>query len=281
MFIYLNGRFIDQSEATISIMDHGYLYGLGLFETFRIYNGHPFLLDDHFQRMQHGLDELGIDYSISRGEATEILNQLLRLNEYEDAYVRWNVSAGSKELGLYTGIYEQPTVSVLMKPLPSIVTDKEIVVLNRARNTPEGDRRLKSHHYLNNVLAKRELGNSPNMEGIFLTKEGWVAEGIVSNVFWIKDGVVYTPSIETGILDGVTRKYVRSILQQKHIPLVEGLFAVTSLLEADEVFLTNSIQEVVRVESCAGTAYAKESTIINMLKESFEMETTKRWSIEI
>ena len=279
MFIYLNGEYVEEAEAKISIMDHGYLYGLGLFETFRIYNGHPFLLDDHFQRMAEGLEELGIDWSITRSDAMDILTELLTRNGIKDAYVRWNVSAGAMGLGLYTGRYTDPTVAVLIKPLPSSVQDKEIVILNRRRNTPEGDKRLKSHHYLNNVLAKRELGSTPLLEGIFLTKEGWVAEGVVSNLFWIKDHKVYTPALETGILDGVTRRYVMSLLKDQQIPLIEGLFDQSELLDADEVFLTNSIQEVVRVESCGRTAYAKESNLLKGLKESFEIETTQRWSI--
>ncbi|TSB45024.1 aminodeoxychorismate lyase [Alkalicoccobacillus porphyridii] len=279
MYIYLNGEFVEQTNAKIPIMDHGYLYGLGLFETFRIYNGHPFLLDDHFQRMEEGLKEVGIKWSISRKEALRILQRLLELNQLEDAYVRWNVSAGSEQLGLYTGYYEQPTVSVFMKPLPKQIKDKSIVILNQRRNTPEGTKRLKSHHYLNNALAKREIGDAPHKEGIFLTEAGWVAEGIVSNVFWVKSNKVYTPAVETGILDGVTRRYVLAHLKKTGIPVEEGYFTQEALLQADEAFLTNSIQESVRVESCMEQSYARESTIITELKEAFKRDTNRRWSI--
>lgn len=109
--------------------------------------------------------------------------------------------------------------------------------------------RLKSHHYLNNVLAKREVGSDLNKEGIFLTQEGFLAEGIVSNLFFVKDDCVYTPSLETGILNGITRQFIFTLLQKKNIEVVEGLFTVEQLLEGDEAFVTNSIQEIVPLRS--------------------------------
>ncbi|MEK4563188.1 aminodeoxychorismate lyase [Alkalihalobacillus sp. FSL R5-0424] len=278
MFVYLNGKYVDESTATVSLFDHGFLYGLGLFETFRLYNGHPFLLDDHFQRMGQGLEQIGIDWTISKDQATDILQELARLNKIEDAYVRWNVSAGDEGLGLHTGRYLEPTVAVMMKPLPPLGRSKAISVLKLRRNTPEGEYRLKSHHYLNNVLAKRELGPVANTEGIFLTQEGWVAEGVTSNIFWIKGDTVYTPSLDTGILDGITRQYVMALLIRQGVQLIEGLYPQAALLEADAVFLTNSIQELVKVESCDEKQY-KDHPLLNSLQQMYKRESTWRWSI--
>ncbi|MFK3939503.1 aminodeoxychorismate lyase [Alkalihalobacillus sp. NPDC078783] len=278
MFVYLNGKYVDESMATVSLFDHGFLYGLGLFETFRLYNGHPFLLDDHFQRMGDGLEQIGIDWTIPKDRAIEILQELARINKIEDAYVRWNVSAGDEGLGLYTGRYLEPTVAVMMKPLPSLDRSKAMTMLKLPRNTPEGDYRLKSHHYLNNVLAKKELGSMLNTEGIFLTQEGWIAEGITSNIFWVKGDTVYTPSLDTGILDGITRQYVKALLNKKGISLTEGLYPQEVLLKADAVFLTNSIQEIVKVESCDGTSF-KDHPILDTLQQMYKRESTWRWSI--
>ncbi|GAE28001.1 aminodeoxychorismate lyase [Halalkalibacter wakoensis JCM 9140] len=271
MFVYVNGQILKKEEARISAFDHGYMYGLGLFETFRVDDGHPFLLDDHFQRLQEGLRTMGISWAMNRDEIMEILTTLLEANGLKSAYVRWNVSAGPHDVGLYTGEYEEPTVIVYMKPLPSFQgITKTAKVLDIRRNTPEGQVRLKSHHYLNNVLAKRELGEDGTVEGIFLTESGFVAEGVVSNLFWVKDEVVYTPSVETGILNGVTRQFVLALLEKEGIKWEAGFFRPNDLSVADEVFITNSIQEVIPIRSFNETNFIGDKPITNKLKLAFD-----------
>ncbi|MBO8178352.1 MAG: aminodeoxychorismate lyase [Bacillus sp. (in: Bacteria)] len=252
MYIYMNGQVIPKEEAKISPFDHGFLYGLGVFETFRTYDGHPFLLDDHLDRLQKGLQQLQIELSIQRTDVAQMLKELYEKNGWKNAYCRLNVSAGNGEIGLQVSPYTCPNVILFQKPLPPIgaSSEKSIQFLQLRRNTPETNERLKSHHYLNNVAAKREIGEQASVEGVFLTEQGWVAEGIVSNVFWVKDDIVYTPAIETGILNGVTRQLVLRILRKAAIDVVEGLFTKEALLDADEIFLTNSIQEVVPVHRC-------------------------------
>ncbi|WP_332697286.1 aminodeoxychorismate lyase [Halalkalibacter lacteus] len=279
MFVYVNGQIVSKEKATISAFDHGYMYGLGLFETIRVDNGHPFLLDDHFQRLQNGLTSLGINWSMKREEIVEVIQALLQANELESAYVRWNVAAGSNDLGFYTGEYTNPTTIVFMKPLPSqIASEKDATILSIKRNTPEGEFRLKSHHYLNNVLAKRELGDASNVEGIFLTEAGFVAEGIVSNLFWVKDGVVFTPSVKTGILDGITRQLVLSLLEQKGIPYRIGFFRPDDVMSADEAFITNSIQEVVSLTSLNGQSYRGEHLVARELRRLIAFNRERLWS---
>ena len=208
MFIYVNGQIVTKEDARISPFDHGFMYGLGLFETFRVYDGHPFLLDDHLTRLHDGLNMLNISFFITRDEVMHILSRLLEANGYRDAYVRLNISAGVGDVGLQVDKYTAPTVIMYMKPVPTFAEEKVCQTLRIRRNTPEGYIRLKSHHYLNNILGKWEIGKDAHVEGIFLTQDGFVAEGIVSNIFWAKDGVVYTPSVQTGILNGVTRMFV-------------------------------------------------------------------------
>ena len=249
MYIYFNGEFVEQSVAKISAFDHGYLYGMGLFETLRTYNGHPFLLDDHLERLNVSLQALHIEQKWERKQALPIIKQLCDSNDLPNSSIRFNVSAGVGKIGLQTDPYNEPTVIVFQKELPTMNRriEKEGVILKQRRNTPEISFRVKSHHFLNNIAAKREIGNDPLKEGIFLTADGHVAEGIITNIFWLRDGVLYTPSLTTGILNGITRQFVLQLATELQIPVVEGLFKKHHLLEAEEIFLTNSVQEIVPI----------------------------------
>lgn len=248
MFLYLNGEYIHQNNAFISPFDHGYLYGIGAFETIRIYQGHPFLLDDHLKRLNESLKHLNISCSIERDFALNVIKKLLYLNDLQDAYLRINVSAGESDLGLTVQPYEKSTIIFFMKDIqiPENQT-KEAVFLKLRRNLPEGKYRIKSHHFLNNMLAKREIGLNPNMEGFFLTHDGYVAEGIVSNIFWVKENSVFTPSIETGILNGITRQFILKVLENIGLTYREGWYKPEELLMSKEVFVTNSLQEIVPI----------------------------------
>ncbi|MDD9272066.1 aminodeoxychorismate lyase [Paenibacillus sp. GCM10023248] len=255
MIISLNGKLMDEQHAVVSVYDHGFLYGLGLFETFRTYNGEPFLLPEHLNRLAEGCRELGIRYAPDPIHVHKLIGSLLEANELQDAYIRLSVSAGTDMLGLPAGDYEQPVEIAYIKPLPprDAKLDEEgkaLQLLKLPRNTPEGLYRFKSFHYMNNILAKRELRQyawAAGAEGLMMTEDGYVAEGIVSNLFFIKNGTLYTPSLETGILAGITRAHVMRIAQQQQIPVQDGLYRWEDLVEADEIFLVNSIQEIVGV----------------------------------
>ncbi|MDM5186542.1 aminodeoxychorismate lyase [Bacillus sp. DX4.1] len=281
MLIYVNGSFVEASEAKISPYDHGYLYGLGVFETFRIYKGHPFLLDDHYERLMAALSTLHIQWEMTRDDVLHILQELLVRNELDHAYIRFNVSAGAGEIGLQTEMYENPSVIVFIKSLPSpgVSVEKEGVILQQTRNTPEGAFRLKSHHYLNNILGKREIGNTTSKEGIFFTEAGYVAEGIVSNLFFVKDRVLYTPSLETGILNGIIRAFIIMAAGTLNIQIEEGFFTKEELLSADEVFVTNSIQEIVPLRCMEGVNFpGKDGEMTKRLMRIYEMHRESLWS---
>ncbi|ERN53552.1 aminodeoxychorismate lyase [Alkalihalophilus marmarensis] len=281
MMMYVDGELVSGEQAKVSVFDHGYMYGLGLFETFRVYNGHPFLLDDHFRRLQEGLHMLGIEWEMNRKDMSRVIDQLINANQYQDqdVYVRWNVSAGDKGLGLYTGQYTEPVTVVYTKSLPEQMgREKQGVILKTRRNTPETKVRLKSHHYLNNIMAKREIGSDPSVEGIFLTEDGYLAEGIVSNLFWVKNGIVYTPSIETGILNGITRQFVIKMLKDSGYIVNAGKYPKEELYEADEVFVTNSIQEVVSLTSIDRHTYDSKQTITRELQQRYKLYSKKLWS---
>lgn len=261
MKIVVNGNIRDESEAVVSVYDHGFLYGIGLFETFRTYGGRPFLLQPHLRRLARGCEELGIRYTPDEGETKELIARLLAANRLDDAYIRLSVSAGTDLLGLPSGDYEKPNAIVYVKPLPAkderaYADGKPIQLLQLRRNSPEGDIRLKSFHYMNNILAKREMRRyewAAGAEGVFLDANGRIAEGIVSNLFWVRDGVVHTPALDTGILPGITRDCVIGLAEKSGLTVREGLYEWPALLDADEAFLTNSIQEIVPVRCAFGT----------------------------
>jgi len=280
MYVYINGRIIEKEKAAISPFDHGFLYGLGVFETFRTYEGHPFLLDDHVERLNAGLKELKIEKEFSRQEVLEIINRLSEKNGWENSYIRFNVSAGNGEIGLQTESYLNPSIIVFQKPLsvPGPIGEKEGVILKLKRNTPETADRLKSHHYLNNIAAKREIGMDPNKEGIFLTEDGYIAEGIVSNLFWVKKGQLFTPAVGTGILNGITRQFIISLCSKLNIPVKEGYFTLNELLDAEEAFFTNSIQEIVKVKRIGNKDFLEENGLIKRLFKEYRKGTGRLWS---
>ncbi|MFP3393251.1 aminodeoxychorismate lyase [Brevibacillus sp. SIMBA_040] len=257
MHVYVNGTICPAQEATVSVLDHGFLYGIGLFETLRVYDRKLFLWDDHYARLSSGLLALQIRPAWSKEELEQVILRTVDANDLRDAYVRLSVTAGSEGVGLVSDGYEQPSLFVFAKPVAALADPpqpKKLQTLSLARQTAEGLTRFKSHNYLNNALAKQEIGAKQDVEGLFLTHDGYLAEGIVSNLFWIKDGSLFTPSLNTGILDGVTRQHVMMLAKQLSIPTVEGQFRREELPQADEIFVTNSVQEIVPVSEIDGQA---------------------------
>ncbi|GFZ99479.1 4-amino-4-deoxychorismate lyase [Paenibacillus marchantiophytorum] len=276
MIISVNGNLIDDKLAVVSVYDHGFLYGLGLFETFRTYGGKPFLLREHLDRLSAGCHELGIVFEPNLERLEGLIASLLQANELEDAYIRYSVSAGEEALGLPTEDYKQPTEIIYIKSLPARDEEtyqqgKALQLLKLPRNTPEGLYRFKSFHYMNNILAKRELQQyswAAGAEGLMLSEDGYVAEGVVSNIFFVKNGIGYTPSLDTGILPGITRAHVLGLAQQQQIPTQDGFYRWEDLVEADEVFLVNSIQAIVPVTTLytpSGQAYPVGSGLVGPL----------------
>lgn len=259
MKICVNGMIVEDREANVSVYDHGFLYGIGLFETFRTYGGQPFLLDRHGKRLEHGCRTLGINYRFCERTIREAVRELLTTNRLSDAYFRLSVSAGQAPLGLAYDDYEQPNWILYIKQLPPTLSDptdlansgKILRCLHIRRDVPEADIRLKSFQFINNALAAKELARyyqrTDPVEGLFLTSDGYVAEGTVSNVFFANQNQLFTPSLETGILPGITRSFVIELAKKCGFSVIEGLFTWEQLEDADEVFLTNSIQEIIPV----------------------------------
>lgn len=248
MDAWKDGQLYKASELMVSAYDHGFLYGLGFFETFRTYDGEVFLWDEHWLRLSQALGDYRIAMPYEKQAILEAVSLLTEANNGEDGYFRLNVTAGIHDIGLQPSDYEQPSVILYRKPLPPTTRGKEksAIWLKTVRNSPESSVRHKSHHFANNVQARFELDSLAMQEGIFVNVDGFVAEGITSNIFWVRDGKVYTPAVDTGILNGTTRKWV---LKNCTIETVEGFFTKSHVEAADEVFITNAVQELVPIKS--------------------------------
>ncbi|MGW8826628.1 aminotransferase class IV [Paenibacillus lautus] len=261
-YIGMNGGIVEAADAVIPVMDHGLLYGMGLFETFRTYQGKPFLLERHLNRLTDSCRELGIAHKADAEGISGWIAELMEANGLQDAYIRYTVTAGEGLLGLPTGDYAKPAEVLFAKELPAAnaalyETGRAMRLLSLPRNTPESSVRMKSLHYMNNILAKRELARYPEpsggpAEGLMLTSAGDVAEGIVSNVFFVKKGRLYTPDVGTGILPGITRAVVLELAADLGIEAEEGRYDWDVFTGADEIFTTGSVQEIVPVTTLIG-----------------------------
>jgi len=249
MQCWINGNYVAAEDLRISPFDHGFLYGLGFFETFRTYNGKVLLLDAHMDRLQAALAQFRIHMPYTKQELLAVCEQLNAAAGGVDGYFRVNVSAGEHGIGLQPEEYTQPNVIVFRKELPDTPRGQEKTAqwLETKRNTPEGASRVKSHHYGNNVLGRFELPSLAVQEGFFLTAHGYVAEGVTSNIFWAKNDILYTPSLETGILPGITRAWVIEQAELLGMEVQEGLFTKKDLEQGCECFITNSVQELVPI----------------------------------
>ena len=253
MFVYLDGHFVPKEEAMVSVFDHGFLYGDGIYETLRAYDGKLFLLKKHLQRLKRSAAGISLKLPLPLDSIGEALNESLRVNKLQDAYVRLHISRGPGEIGLDPALCVAPTMVIVAKPFhdyPAEYYDRgvSVAVVKTVRNHPLAlPPSIKGTNFLNNILAKIEAIKARAFEGIMLNVNGYVAEGTISNIFMVKKGVLYTPHTDTGILEGVTRDLVLRLAKKKKIPVREALMRPRSLLSADEVFITNSTVEILPV----------------------------------
>lgn len=271
----MNGEYLKAEDLRISPFDHGFLYGLGFFETFRTYGDKVFEWDMHMERLHAALSQYHIHLAYSSEALLEVVQHLNKQSNGQDGYFRLNVSAGEHGIGLQPAEYKQPNVIVFRKELPSAPrgTEKNVQWLETPRNTPEKGVRVKSHHYGNNVLGRFEMPSLAQQEGLFLTRDGYVAEGVTSNVFWVKNDILYTPSLDTGILPGIIRGWVIKKASSLGIYVKEGLFAKEDVENSTECFITNSIQELVPIRKLANKQLlGKEGPIYSSIHEAFIKE---------
>ncbi len=249
LLVYFNGEFVPESEAKISVFDHGFLYGDGVFEGIRAYNGRVFKLKEHIDRMYDCAKVIKLKIPLSKEEFANAILETLRKNGLRDAYIRPIVTRGVGDLGLNPDICKDPQVIIITKPWGAMYGDlyekglKAVTVTVRRNAIDSLPPNIKSLNYLNNVLAKIEANAKGGDEAIFLDHLGYVSEGSGDNVFVVKNGVVYTPPTLNN-LRGITRAVTIEIIERLGIPFKETNLGLFDLYSADEMFVTGTAAEI-------------------------------------
>lgn len=251
--IYINGKHYEQQDAKISVYDHGLLYGDGVFEGLRAYGGKVFRLQEHLDRLWQSARAIWLEIPGTAADLGRAINDTLRLNGLEDAYIRVVVTRGAGSLGLDPNRTSDPQVIVITDKI-SLYPDElyrrglEIITVSVQRNHPAAlSPRIKSLNYLNNILAKIEGLQAGCIEALMLNHKGEVAECTGDNVFLVRGGVLYTPPLDAGILEGITRAAVIELAQAARIEVREAALTKHDVYIADECFLTGTAAEVIPV----------------------------------
>lgn len=253
MKIYLDGQFVDQENAKISVFDHGVLYGDGIFEGIRFYNGRVFRLEEHIDRLFDSALAIMLTIPESREEIIEHTLETIRQNNLRDGYIRLVVTRGVGSLGLSPSLCPKASIFIISAAIslyPAESYEKGLVVVTTAtrRIGPAAlPPTIKSLNYLNNILAKIEANNAGAGEGLMLNEQGYVAECTGDNIFAIKNGKIITPAASAGALCGITRQAVIDICGEFSISISEPQITLYDLYTADEIFLTGTAAEVIPV----------------------------------
>ncbi len=247
--VYLNGKLVPAAGARLSINDHGFLYGYGLFETMRAYKGKLFMLDWHLRRLLGAAEPAGLGERLAGTDLARVCQEVLAVNGLGDARLRLTVSGGAAGAFPWTGDDGQLTVLATARPFtpPPPKTYARgyravIASLRRCSQTPLSG--VKTTSYILSVLAKREAAAAGADEALLLNDEGYLAEGGSSNVFFVKEGRLVTPSRRSGILPGITRELVIELAREQGIPVSEGTVGISTIKQSQEAFLTASTLEV-------------------------------------
>src|SRR5947207_2272078 len=254
--VNVNGCVFDQEHAVISVFDHGFLYGEGIYETLRTYNGQPFLSERHLRRLRRSADMLALPVPLSDADIDARLRDTMRaagLGEEREAYLRILVTRGVGELSYDTAVTPTPSVVVIAKPHvdpPREVFEKGVGValVPIVRNHPGSVNPLiKSNNLLNNALAMQEAFRRGGFEGVMRNYRGELAECTQSNLFVVKNGTALTPTIDSGLLPGITREFLFEVGAELGIPVREAVLHDDDLFGADEAFLTSTTRELVPI----------------------------------
>ena len=253
--IYLDGKYVPEEEATVSVFDHGVLYGDGVFEGIRIYNGRIFKCEEHIDRLFNAAKAIMLQIPLSKEEMTEVLLETCRKNNLKDGYIRLVITRGKGDLGLNPKSCKVATVfciaaDITLYPEEMYTKGMPIITSVQRRNKATiVDPQVKSLNYLNNILAKIEANRAGVPEALMLNHDGIVAECTGDNIFIVKDNVIYTPPIHVGILDGITRSTVIELARKIGYTVVEKEFTLFNVYCADECFLTGTAAEAIPVTS--------------------------------
>lgn len=285
--IYVDGQYYPKEEAKISVFDHGFLYGDGVFEGIRAYNGRVFKLKEHIDRLYNGARGIMINIPLTKEEMIEVVLETLRRNQLQDAYIRLVISRGAGDLGLDPKKCSKPTVvciadKIVLYPEELYENGMEIITAATRRNRPEGvNPQMKSLNYLNNIMAKLEANLAGAPEALLLNNEDYVAECTGDNIFIVKNGVLITPPPYVGILVGITRNAIIETAGRLGIKVEEKVFTRYEVFTADECFLSGTAAEAVPVVKVDGRPIADgkpgpiTKQIIKEFKELIKTEGTE------
>jgi branched-chain amino acid aminotransferase len=257
-WVYVNGEYVLKDDAKVSVYDHGFLYGDGVFEGIRVYNGNVYRLNEHLQRLYESAQSIMLNIPHTKEELTDIIVETLQKNKYRDAYIRLVVSRGKGNLGLDPFTCGKPGVIVIAEqlalfPKKLYETGLEIITVASRRNRPDVlSPKVKSLNYLNNILVKIEASLAGVSEALMLNDQGYVAEGSADNVFIVKGNTIKTPPGYLGALEGITRNAIVEIADDLGYKMKEEPFTRHDVYVADEVFLTGTAAEVIAVVKVDG-----------------------------
>ena len=282
MKIYLNGKLVDKADAKVSVFDHGFLYGDGVFEGVRSYNGRVFRLEQHIDRLYESMHTLMIDPGMTKKDMIEAVVKTLRANKIKDGYIRLVVSRGDGDLGLDPSkCFGRPNVIIITDKIhlyPPQLYQKgmEIITVPTVKNHPNAlNPQLKSLNYLNNILAKIEASHCGYNEAIMLDANGYIGECTGDNVFIYKDGVLSTPCL--GRLKGITCAAILELAFKMKIKVFEGYITRHEVYNAQECFLTGTAAELIPIVKVDGRTIGegKPGPVTKKLLDAFHQLTKK------
>ena len=255
MLVFLNGKFVPEEKAVVSVFDRAFLYGDGLFETIRVFNGQPFCWEQHMQRLQQGAKFLKIKLPFSRARLLTFALKLAAKNKEPDCLLRLTLSRGIGAHGYTPKNADRPTLVMSLRPAPKTTASvPQWKLVTSSFRLPANDplAAFKTCNKLPQVLARAEADAAGADEALFLNTDGFVVEGASSNLFWVKRGIVYTPPLAAGILPGVTRAAVLDIASKLKIPLRQKNIRPKELAQTDGVFLSLSSFGIIEAKSLNG-----------------------------
>jgi len=277
MKIWLGDKLVDEQDAKVSVFDHGLLYGDGVFEGIRVYDGKIFELQAHIRRLYESAKAIRLTIPMDSDKLIDATEKTVKANEVVDGYIRLVVTRGVGTLGLNPFICENAQVIIIadniqLYPEELYETGMKIISATTVRNHPLAiPPQAKSLNYLNNIIAKIEALDNDVPEAIMYNHEGYVAEATGDNVFIVRDGVVYVPPVEAGALEGITRNLVIKLAKAEGFEVIEKNLTRFDLYVCDEFFLTGTAAEVIGIVEIDGRVIGngKPGSVTKMLRKKF------------
>ena len=279
--VYISDKLVPAAEATVSVFDHGLLYGDGVFEGIRVYGGKIFLEEEHIERLYESAHAIRLEIPMTPAEITAAMRETVAANQITDGYIRLIITRGVGSLGISPEGCARPGIiiiadSISLYPQEYYDNGLKLITASTIRNNPSAlNPRIKSLNYLNNIMAKLEGQDAGCVEALMLNHKGDVSECTGDNIFIVKNGVLKTPPADAGILEGLTRNAVMKLATEAGIEVQEATLTRHDIFIADECFLTGTAAEVIAVISLDGRQIGdgKPGTVTNDLLQRFRALT--------